>query len=102
MLNKKLKKYVFDAGNSNTRRRRRGHRGRGLLPEERSEARQRLPAHGYEYEPLEIEVEKPGGSGGEVGVDWALFCVGPNLRKRDIDEERLGQRLPPCGQERDE
>lgn len=40
-------------------------------------------------EPVELEVKKPGGSGGEAGVEWALFCVGPNLRKRDIDEDSV-------------
>ena len=89
MPNNELKKYVFDAGNSNTG-------VAGVVISVRAYCRKsavRLAndfLRRYEYEPLEIEVEKPGGSGGEVGVDWALFCVGPNLRKRDIDEERLG------------
>ena len=93
MPNKKLKKYVFDAGNSNTG-------VAGVVIAVRAYSRKgavRLAndfLRKYQYQPLEIEVDKPGA--GLVGVDWALFCVGPNLRKRDIDEERvLGQALPP-------
>lgn len=85
---KTLKKYVFDAGNSNTG-------VAGLVIAVRAYNRKgavRLAndfLRRYQYKPLEIEVEK---SCGEAGVDWALFCVGPNLRKRDIDEERsLGE-----------
>lgn len=96
MPNKKLKKYVFDAGNSNTG-------VAGVVIAVRAYNRKsavRLAndfLRQYKYKPLEIEVDKPGGSRGDVGVDWALFCVGPNLRKRDIDEERaLGQVLAPA------
>ncbi len=88
MTDKKLKKYVFDAGNSNTG-------VAGVVIAVRAYNRKsavRLAndfLRKYQYKPLEIEVGKPDGSTGLVGVDWALFCVGPNLRKRDIDEERV-------------
>jgi hypothetical protein len=88
MPDKKLKKYVFDAGNSNTG-------VAGLVIGVRAHSRKdavRLAndfLRRYQYEPLEIKVEKPSDSGVEAGVDWALFCVGPNLRKRDIDEESV-------------
>jgi hypothetical protein len=91
MPDKKLKKYVFDAGNSNTG-------VAGVVIAVRAYNRKsavRLAndfLRKYQYKPLEIEVDKPDGSSGLAGVDWALFCVGPNLRKRDIDEEMvLGQ-----------
>lgn len=88
MPDKKLKKYVFDAGNSNTG-------VAGVVIAARAYNRRsavRLAndfLRKYQYQPLEFEVGKPGGSGADVGIDWALFCVGPNLRKRDIDEERV-------------
>jgi hypothetical protein len=85
---KKLKTYVFDAGNSNT-----GVAGVVIAVRafnRRSAVRLANDfLRKYQYEPLEIKVNKPGGSSGLVGVDWALFCVGPNLRKRDIDEKTV-------------
>lgn len=88
MQDKKLKKYVFDAGNSNTG-------VAGVVIAVRAYNRRsavRLAndfLRRYQYTPLEVEGDTPKGS---VGVDWGLFCVGPNLRKRDIDEVRvLGQ-----------
>lgn len=91
MKDKSLKKYVFDAGNSNTG-------VAGVVIAVRAHNRKsavRLAndfLRKYQYEPLEIKVDKPEGSNGLAGVDWALLCVGPNLRKRDIDEVRvLGQ-----------
>lgn len=102
MPDKKLKTYVFDAGNSNTG-------VAGLVIAVRAYSRNGAVKlandflRKYQYKPLEIRVETSGGSGGEAGVDWALFCVGPNLRKRDIDEESvLGELLPPHGNERGE
>jgi hypothetical protein len=88
MADKKLKKYVFDAGNSNTG-------VAGVVIAVRAYNRKsavRLAndfLRKYQYRPLEIEVGKPAGSTEPVGVDWALYCVGPNLRKRDIDEEMV-------------
>lgn len=88
---KTIKKYVFDAGNSNTG-------VAGLVIAVRAYNRKgtvRLAndfLRRYQYKPLEIEVEK---SCGEAGVDWALFCVAPNLRKRDIDEELILGEVPP-------
>jgi len=88
MPNKKLKKYVFDAGNSNTGVAGvviavRAYNRRSALKLANDFLRK------YQYDPIEMEVDNPSGSGMDVGVDWALFCVGPNLRKRDIDEERV-------------
>jgi hypothetical protein len=99
MPEKNLKKYVFDAGNSNT-----GVAGVVIAVRAYSWQDAVKLANDflrkYQYKPLEIEVDKLEGS---VGVDWALFCVGPNLRKRDIDEESvLGEALPLRGKERDE
>lgn len=88
MPNKTLKKYVFDAGNSNTG-------VAGVVIAVRAYNRKgavRLAndfLRKHQYKPLDIEVDKPDGSSGHAGVDWALFCVGPNLRKRDIDEVRV-------------
>jgi hypothetical protein len=88
MQDKKLKKYVFEAGNSNTG-------VAGLIISVRARSRKGAVKFAnnflrrYQYEPLEIKVEKPGGSGVEAGVDWALFCVGPNIKERDIDEESV-------------
>jgi hypothetical protein len=85
MADKTLKKYVFDAGNSNTG-------VAGLVIAVRAYNRRGAVKlandflRTYQSEPLEIEVDK---SCEEAGVDWALFCVGPNLRKRDIDEESV-------------
>ena len=85
MADKKLKKYVFDAGNSNSG-------VAGVVIAVRAYKRRgavRLASdflRRYQYKPLEIEVDRPDGS---VGVAWALFCVGPNLRKRDIDDESV-------------
>ena len=96
MPHKQMKKCVFDAGNSNT-----GFAG--MIISVRAYSRRgamRLTdfLRKYQFEPLEIEVEKPCG---EAGVAWALYCVGPNLRKRDIDEERfIGYALPTGGEER--
>jgi len=99
MPNNELKKYVFDAGNSNT-----GVAGVVIAVRAYNRKSAVMLANDflrkYQFQPLEIEVDKPSGS---VGVDWALFCVGPNLRKRDIDEERvLGQALSRRGRDRDQ
>lgn len=95
---KKLKKYVFDAGNSNTG-------VAGLVIAVRAYSRKGAVRiandflRKYQYQPLEMEGDKPDGF---AGVAWALFCVGPNLRKRDIDEESVvGQALPRAGKEGD-
>ena len=88
MADKKLKKYVFDAGNSNTG-------VAGVVIAVRAYNRKSAVTlandflRKYQYKPLEIEVDKPDSSSGLAGVDWALYCVGPNLRKRDIDEEMV-------------
>jgi hypothetical protein len=99
MPHEKLKKYVFDAGNSNTG-------VAGVVIAVRASSRKSAVKlandflRKYQYKPLEIDVDKPDDS---IGVDWALFCVGPNLRKRDIDEESvIGEALPPRGKERDQ
>jgi len=99
MPDKKLKKFVFDAGNSNTG-------VAGLVIAVRACNRKSAVKlandflRTYQSKPLEIEVNK---SCGEAGVDWAMFCVGPNLRKRDIDAKSvLGEALLPRGKARGE
>ena len=85
MAKKTLKKYVFDAGNSNTG-------VAGLVIAVRAHSRRAAVGlandflRKHQYKPIEIEADK---SGADAGVAWALFCVGPNLTKRDIDEEEV-------------
>ena len=85
MSDKKLKKYVFDAGNSSTG-------VAGIVMAVRACDRNSAVKlandflRTYQSKPLEIEVHQ---SCGQAGVEWALFCVGPNLRKRDIDDESV-------------
>jgi hypothetical protein len=99
MPDRKLKKYVFDAGNSNTG-------VAGLIVAVRAYNRRdavRLAndfLRRYQYEPLEIDAGRPGGCGEEAGVEWALFCVGPNLRMRDIDEETVPGLAPRAARRR--
>ena len=97
MSDKKLKRYVFYAGNSNA-----GVAGVVIAVRAYNRRSAVRLANDFlrkcQYQPFEIEVAGPSESSGLVGVDWALFCVGPNLRKRDTDEERvLGQALPRAG-----
>ena len=90
MAKKTLKKYVFDAGNSNTG-------VAGLVIAVRAHGRRAAVGlandflRKYKYKPIEIEADK---SGADAGVAWALFCVGPNLTKRDIDEEEALSHAP--------
>ncbi len=75
-----LKRYTFDAGNSNT-----GVAGIVIAVKAYSKRKATHLANQYLKafpNPIDLEVEKAWKA---RGVLYAMYCIGANLRKRDID-----------------